>query len=213
MTTAAIDAGYSGSSAAGSYGSAATSIASSVGSILESMQLGKAAYDASYNSNLEAYTQQHRINQQNKNNSAAAGHNLQQLALAQAGIINNAQLSHTGAQKTGLFKSQAGSEGELSLQKNTGGTLNLLQAGIALETNKAQRQSELMRLAQGYQLPLYGNRYRPPSMWPGIINAATGVVNAAHNSYNMYKEQTQSQPSQTAPGLNDYGFDAENLPT
>lgn len=203
MTTAATDAG---TSAAGGYAAAATSLASSVGSILESMQLGKAAYDTSYNNALEAYTTKNRISQQNKNNSAAAGYNLQQLALAQAGIENNANLNMVEAEKAGLFKSQAGSGGVLSVQRNTGGTLNLLQAGMALQQNKAQRQAELMKLAQGYQLPLVGNRYRTPSMIPGMIDAVTGLVNSGRAAYNLY----QSPRSGEAPTAQDYGFNAEN---
>ena len=211
MANAATDAGYSGgTSTAGGYATAATSLASSVGSILESMQLGKAAYDTSYNNALEAYTNKNRISQQNKNNSQVTGHNLQQLALAQAAIEHNANLSMIGAEKAGVFKSQAGSEGVLSVQSNQGGTLNLLQAGIALQQNKAQRQAELMKLAQGYQLPLVGNRYRTPSMIPGMINAVTGLINSGHAAYNLYSEQQQSQPTDTSSAPNNYGFNAEN---
>jgi hypothetical protein len=203
MTTAVADAGYSGASSASGYAGMATSLASSVGSILESMQLGKAVYDQSYNQNLEAYTRKYQIAQQNNNNNRVAGHNLQQLALAQAAIVNNANLAQIGADKAGLFKSQAGGDGVLSVQKNTGGTLTLLQAGMQLQTNKAHRQAELMKLAQGFQLPLVGTRYRSPSTLPGMINAITGLVNSGQAAYNFY----QSQPQPASP---DYGFNAEN---
>lgn len=199
MTTAVADAGYSGDSSASGYAGMATSLASSVGSILESMQLGKAVYDQSYNQNLEAYTRQYQIAQQNNNNSRVAGHNLQQLALAQAGIVNNANLAQTSADKAGLFRSQAESEGVLSVQKNTGGTLSLLQAGMELQTNKAHRQAELMKLAQGFQLPLVGTRYRAPSAIPGMINAVTGLINSGRAAYNFYQSQPQTS-----------GTDAEN---
>ena len=185
---------------ASGYGAAATSLASSVGSILESMSLPQAAYDTAYNQSIEAFTNKQRVAQQNLNNSKVAGMNLQQLAIAQASIGNNAALNSVKSEKEGLFKSQAGNSGVLSVQRNQGGTLNLLQAGLALQQNKAERQGELLKLAQGYQLPLVGNRYRTPSMIPGIINSMTGLIKSGQAAYNLYeKNQTKTQTQDRDP--------------
>ena len=179
-TTAAQDAGYQGQGASENWAAAGQSLFSSIGLVLDSIQNKKVAWTQSYNANLRSASEVARIRQQNANNDQTAVFNLQQLANQAAGIQSQAGLDNSRTSSIATMRGQQGTGGVTSDQLNAGGTLNFLQAGLQLKANEARRKETLMRLAQGYQLPVPTQEYKYQTRWDellkGVGQTASGVV-------------------------------------
>lgn len=163
--TATQSAGYLSSSSVGSYAALGASLFGSLGTVLDANNNTKRAWDLSYNSALEQETIRNRTKLQNKNNSQAAGFNLQQLATQQAGIENQAGIDYKKNDAAWRNRGQEGSGGILSATANPGGTGNYLQSAMQLQQVEAEKRQALMRLAQGYQMPSITRPYKVYTPW------------------------------------------------
>ena len=205
--TATQSAGYLGTSNAGSYAALGSSLMGSLGAILDANTNIKRAWDQSYNYNLEQATVQQRINLQNRNNSQVAGFNLQQLAIQQAGIENQAGIDFAKNNAAWMNRGQSGSGGLISVTANPGGTGNYLQAAQQLKQVEAEKQAALMRLAQGYQMPTPTRPFKIYTPWDQYLRGATGTIQGLNKIWD--ERQIVSDPNSRKPGStldgNDWG--------
>jgi hypothetical protein len=196
--TATQSAGYLGSSSVGSYAALGSSIFGSIGAILDANTNTQRTWDLSYNSALQQATERNRIQQQNNNNSQVAGFNLQQLAVKQAGIENQAGIDYAKNNAAWLNRGQEGSGGVTSATANPGGTGNYLQAAMQLQQVDAEKQQALMRLSQGYQMPTPIKPYKVYTPWDQYLK---GVGSSIQGISKVWDERqiTSAPNSVTAP--------------